>query len=345
MSEDRTQPASKRRLQMAREQGQVAHSPELTAAGGWLAAVLLLGVRGQSLAEGLIALTRQSACGNPMVWVDGAEFVSQIRQAVMALALPLGVVSLAFAAGAVAVHQLQVRGLWAVGLIAPDPARLWVFGREGALAAGIERFAWSVIKAVVLVTVSSWAIRAEWAQIQRVSDLEFPALSIAAGHALIQPAMALAMVMMVLGLADYGLRYLRYEAMLRTTPQEQREDLRVMEGDVSLRAKRRRLARAWRGDAPELLAGASLILTGNDGLTLVLTGGPPPRRVTVRNVAQGATGKGVRRTALATRLPELESPELALRVARHAASSPRLPAILTADLTRELGAAWPIKVS
>ena len=35
-----------------------------------------------------------------------------------------------------------------------------------------------------------------------------------------------------------------------------------MEGDLSLRARRRRLARAWRGDAPELLAGASLVLTG-----------------------------------------------------------------------------------
>ena len=36
MSEDRTQPPSKRRRQLAREQGQAAHSPELTAAAGWL---------------------------------------------------------------------------------------------------------------------------------------------------------------------------------------------------------------------------------------------------------------------------------------------------------------------
>ena len=47
MSEDRTQPPSKRRRQLARQQGQVAHSPELTAAGGWLAAVVLLGCPGR----------------------------------------------------------------------------------------------------------------------------------------------------------------------------------------------------------------------------------------------------------------------------------------------------------
>ena len=43
MSEDRTQPPSKRRRQLAREQGQVAHSPELTAAAGWL--VVLIAAR------------------------------------------------------------------------------------------------------------------------------------------------------------------------------------------------------------------------------------------------------------------------------------------------------------
>ena len=71
-------------------------------------------------------------------------------------------------------------------------------------------------------------------------------------------AAVLAGVLLVLGLVDYGLRYSRFEAMLRTTPQEQREDQRTMEGDVAARAQRRRIARAWRGDSPELLAGASL---------------------------------------------------------------------------------------
>jgi len=345
MSDDRTQPASKRRLQIAREQGQVAHSPELTAAGGWLVAVLLLGFWGEDLAGGLIGLVRRSAGEVPVSWVDGPAVVNHIRQAVTAVAVPLGVILTGFAAGAVAAHQLQVRGLWAVGLIAPDPTRLWILGRGGGMTAGFERIAWSIIKAVVLAGVSFWAIRTQWAEIQRLGDLEFPALAVVTSHAFLQPARAIAMVMMVLGLADFGLRHVRYEAMLRTTPQEQREDIRVMEGDVSLRAKRRGLARAWRGDAPELLAGASLVLTGSDGLTLVLAGGPPPRRVSVSHVAQGATGKGVRRSALAIRVPQVDVPDLARRLARHAALGARLPAALPVELTVEIAAAWPVKVS
>lgn len=345
MSDDRTQPASKRRLQLAREQGQVAHSPELTAAGGWLVAVLLLSFWGEELAGGFIGLAHRSVGGVPVVWAHGPEFVSHIRQAVLAVAVPLGVILTGFAAGALATHQLQVRGLWAVGLIAPDPTRLWILGRGTGVSAGIERIAWAVIKAVVLVGVSLWAIRAQWAEIQRLSDLEFPALAIAMGHTLLQPARALALVMISLGLADFALRHIRYEAMLRTTPQEQREDVRVMEGDLSLRAKRRRLASAWRGDAPELLAAASLVLTGHDGLMMVLAGGPPPRPMTVCNVAQGITGKGILRSALAARLPQVDAPDLARRLARHAASRARLPAALPVDLMVEIAAVWPAKVS
>ena len=66
MSEDRTQPPSKRRRQLARQQGQAAHSPELTAAGGWLAAVVLLGALGDDLALGLTRLVRSSLTGAAM---------------------------------------------------------------------------------------------------------------------------------------------------------------------------------------------------------------------------------------------------------------------------------------
>ncbi len=343
MSEDRTQPPSKRRRQLAREQGQVAHSPELTAAAGWLVALIMLGICGGDLVRGLIELTRRPLAGDPAVWVDSSSLVPHVRGQVLAVAVPLGMILSGFAAGALATHQLQVRGLWAIGLIAPDPARLWIVGRSGRLAAGFERIVWAVIKTLVLMTVLLWAIRAQWAGLLRRGDLEFPSLAGAAGLALLQPATVLAIVLLVVGLVDYVLRYVRFEAMLWTTPEEQREDQRVMEGDLSLRAKRRRLARAWRGDAPELLAGASLVIGGTGGLTVVLAGGPPPRRVTVRTVAQGNTGLQVRRSTYAAKLPQLDAADLARRLAQHAASGLPLPLALPPELVAELAAVWPMK--
>jgi flagellar biosynthesis protein FlhB len=341
MSEDRNQTPSKRRRQLVREQGQAAHSPELTAAGGWLVAVLLLGYWGGDLAHGLIALTRQSLSGTLVVRIDPVEFVAHIRGVVLAVAVPLGLILTGFMAGAVAVHQIQVQGLWAPALMAPDPARLWNLGRRSGLAPGLERIAWALVKAIILGSVSLWAIRAEWVELQRLSRLELPVFGSLAGRVVLQPARILGLVMLILGLADYGLRYLRFEAMLLTTAEEQREDRRAIEGDLPLRARRRSIARAWRGDAPELLAGASLIVSGASGLVVVLAGGPPPRRLTIRTVAQGNAGDRVRGSISAARLPQIDAPELASRLAQHAAVTAALPAVVPAELMAEIAAVWP----
>jgi flagellar biosynthesis protein FlhB len=341
MSEDRTQPPSNRRRQLAREQGQVAHSPELTAAAGWLVALALLGLWGSDLARGLVEIVREPLSGTPTLSAGPIEVVARVRGHAFALALPLGVILAGFGAGAIAAHQLQVRGIWATALIAPDPARLWIFGREGSTAAGFERMAWAVIKGVVLAAVSVWAVRAEWSAIARLSSVETSALAGASAHLVFKPALVIGVVMLILGLTDYGLRYMRFESMLRTTPQEQREDHRVMEGDLSLRSQRRRLARAWRGDDSQLLAGASLVVRGAQGLTVVLAGGPPPRRVTVRNVAEGKSGLHLERAIVAARLPAVEAPGLADRLARRAAHRSRRPIVIAADLLTDLTRIWP----
>jgi len=343
MSEDRTQPPSKRRRQLAREAGQVAHSPELTAAAGWLVAVLALGLWGSELTEGLIGLVRGSLSADPVIRTDPAEFVASMRTAIASISVPLGAIVAAFAVGALVAHQLQVQGLWAPSLLAPDPGRLWTVGRGGGLGAGFERIAWAVIKAVLLASVFYWATRAEWEAIHQVSQHAFPAAANAAASAVLFPARVLGLVLLLLGLADYALRYFRFETMLQTTAQEQREDQRVMEGDVSLRSKRRRLARAWRGDAPELLACASLVLEGKAGLTVVLAGGPPPRRLTLRSVAQGSTGLQLRRTAGTLRVPQFDAPALALRLARQASAQPTMPTSLPAELAAEIAALWPAR--
>jgi flagellar biosynthesis protein FlhB len=337
MSEDRTQPPSKRRRQLAREQGQVAHSPELTAAAGWLAALIAWGIAGNDLTSAMVGLLRSSMAGAAVMPADPAGVAGRVRGLVLGLGWPLGIILASFAAGALAAHQLQVRGLWSAGLIAPDPARLWTPGRGPSLAERSGRLAWAAVKALLLVAISAWVLHSAWGDVLRLSELEGPGLARAASRGMLPLAALLAGMLLVLGLVDYGLRYVRFEARLRTTVQEQREDQRAMEGDLPARAHRRRIARSWRGDAPELLAGASLVLHGPGGLTVVLAGGPPPRRVAIRAVAKGNTGLSLRRSSEAIRVPRVEAAELARRLAHRVV--PGSP--IAAERIAELAAIWP----
>jgi flagellar biosynthesis protein FlhB len=337
MSEDRTQPPSKRRRLAARQQGQAAHSPELTAAVGWLVAVMLFGILGDDLTLGLGTIVRSSLTGPAVIRSDPAAVVAHLRGQVLIVAWPLGVILAGFAAGAMAAHQLQVRGLWATRQIVPDLARLWAFSSGPSLAVRTGQSGWSAVKAVVLVATSAWTIHSCWSDLLRLSVLEGPHLAQAAGQIVLRLGWVLAVVLLVLGLVDYALRYRRFEAMLRTTPQQQREDQRVMEGDPAARAIRQSVVRAWRRDAPELLAGASLLLRGSGGLTLILAGGPPPKRVTIRAAVKGIAGLKLRRSAEASQIAQLDAPDIARRLARRpAARSP-----VAAELIAELAAIWP----
>ena len=60
----------------------------------------------------------------------------------------------------------------------------------------------------------------------------------------------LAALLVVFGMVDYARRYRRFELMLRTTPQQQREDRRLIEGDVVSRATRRQIARSCAATHP-----------------------------------------------------------------------------------------------
>ena len=342
MSEDRTQEPSTRRRLLARERGQVARSPELTGAAALLAASGLLWVWGDGLFTGLVATIRAPWLSDLGVAAPGADpvnLVARLSGALGAVLWPtLGILGGSVAV-AVLVHQAQVGGLFNPGLLAPDFTRLWHLtldeeGGEGLLSRA-SRGGWSLVKAVVVVAVATLVIQTHLTDFYRLSHADTPALAVAVGGLIRSTALTLAVAVAILGLIDYALQRQRFEAMLRMTTDEHREDLRSADGDPALRARRRHLAKSLRGDAPELLKGASLTITGPSDLAIVLAGGPPPRKVSIRSSAHGNAGQKLRKAATAENLPFVEAPTLALALAQL-----RTPAI-PPELLPMLREVWP----
>jgi flagellar biosynthetic protein FlhB len=336
-AEDRTQAPSKLRLQQARERGMAAHSPELTGAAALLAATLVLGIVGESLATGLLAVVRGPWVEGLNVTLDASAAVAHLRAAAWSILGPLGMLVIGLVGAAFAAHQAQVGLLWSPALMAPDVARLWGVGGGRGLAARAGRGAWTLAKGVVVLAVAAWAIRARLDDLAAVGTLDTPALAHAWAGAVRGLLGTLAISALALGAVDYAMQRSRFAAMLRLTPEQSREDQKAMDGDSALRGRRMRLARAWRGDAPELLVGASLAVAGANGLIVILVG-TPSTKVSVRSAADGVTGAKLRRSAEQARIATVERPDLARKLAR-SASKPNQR--LAPELMADLAALWP----
>ena len=76
---ERTEPASPRRLEQAREQGQVARSLELTTFLMLVVPGALLLTAGSGMVEGLQVLVRQALSPDRIVMTDPAAALAQLR--------------------------------------------------------------------------------------------------------------------------------------------------------------------------------------------------------------------------------------------------------------------------
>ncbi|MBX6315641.1 MAG: hypothetical protein IRY99_22415, partial [Isosphaeraceae bacterium] len=72
------------------------------------------------------------------------------------------------------------------------------------------------------------------------------------------------------------------------------------------------------------------------GLSVLLGGGPPPRRLRVLALARGPGGAALRRAAARAGVPAVAAPRLALHFAGSAGR-----AALPPDLAAELAERWP----
>ena len=340
-AEDRTQAPSKQRRMLAREQGQVAQSKELTAAFGLLGASVVLWVWGQDLAVALLTTLREPFLDLSPVRADPSQVVSHLRLMAFLLARPVVLALSGYALAAFVAHQVQVRGLWAPGLIAPDAGRLWKAGQGPGIASHATTGIWGLLKASLIAILAAWMVYSEWPRLVGFSAMEIPALARASGLAVCRLLLVLSIALFLLGLLDYTRAHLRFEAALRTTPDQQRQELRSMDGDPSLKARRRQIAKAWRLDSGEVLQGAALLVEGDSGLTIVIEGGPPPKPARARAILVGASGDRLRKAAERNDFPTVHAPEVARRIAGR--RPPNLP--FSPEIMADLAPIWARKAS
>lgn len=237
-AEDRTEAATPRRMEKAREEGQVALSRELVSlaalGGATLGLVLALPPLGERMLAALRGLLETAHRQDP------ARATVEVALAAL---LPVAAVAGLAAVGAVAATLLQTRGLVSAKGMVPRLDKLSamaglkrLFGAEGAL-----EFGRSLIK-LGIVGAALWWIAARPGDFLPLLALPPGALLGRAVEAAFKLLVAALLALALLAVLDLVLVTLRHRHRLRMSREELRQELRETEGDPQVKGRRRQIA-------------------------------------------------------------------------------------------------------
>jgi flagellar biosynthesis protein FlhB len=233
------------RRQQARQEGHVAKSQDLGSAVMLLSGVVILMTLGGGLVGFFVNYCRAQLGGEPWLTAD-AEFVSGHWNATLwTLArylLPiLGLLCLA----GVAVNLLQTGFLFLPQKVSFDlsrinPIRGWqrIFS-----SARMVHLAFGLLKLTAVFSVAGVVLYNQREALLGLIALPPPGLAAEMAQLLLWTSLKLGAALLVLAVLDYAYQWWRHEQDLKMTPQELREELKNLEGDPQLRARRKQLQR------------------------------------------------------------------------------------------------------
>jgi flagellar biosynthetic protein FlhB len=243
---ERTEAPTARRRREARDRGQVARSQDLGAAVDIVGGFVLLLALGTPLCAGLSGMLRFLLDDRESGRLPSVGGVGDLlRWAAVHAAVLLGpMVLILFAVGVLA-QVLQVG--WhvsgeAIGLrldkLNPVAGFQRLFGLRGVVKTGL-----GLAKLVVVGALVAALVAGEWRSIAGLATLRAHALWAATIAILTRIIAWVAVVLAILGVADYLYQRWRHTGDLRMTKQQVKEEHKTMEGDPEIKGRRLRVAR------------------------------------------------------------------------------------------------------
>lgn len=238
---ERTELPSQRRIEEARQRGQVARSADLTAAIDLVGALVLLVVFGGGLMRAFSGVLRS-------VLTSGVElpaFSELVREAVVQPALAAAPVLLIMLVLGVVANVAQFGLVWTLQPLIPRADRLSpvrglgnIFGRRN-----VVRTAVNAAKLGVVGWIGYLCLSGSVEQIAALPLLPATMGMLMTGQLVLKLAAWLLVVLVVVGLVDFLYQRWQHTQDLKMTRQEVQDERRSMEGDPLVKGRRLRMAR------------------------------------------------------------------------------------------------------
>lgn len=348
-AQNRNLPASQRRLEKAREEGQVPRSRDLGHFGAVAAAAALLWVGAPRLTAALQTQLTQGLSFDHKMLVEPSlmgERLVELGALGLAVLIPLGAILVLVA---MLCGVLSGGWNWSPRAIAPKFDKLNPFAGLGRLVSKqqlIEALKGSAL-ALLLLGLGAWYLQAHVAELAGVWAMPLPAALAQSSH-----TMGIGLGFMVLALAgfamvDVPLQQHLHAQRLKMSHQELKQEHKELEGNQEIKAKlrarmremtkRRMLAAVPKADLvvmnPTHYAVALKYDDTSMGAPRVVAKGADLLAMRIRDVAQGAN------------VPVLQAPALARALYAHAELDREIPAALFSAVAQVLAYVYQLRAA
>ena len=242
---ERSEAATPRRRQEARERGQVARSADLSAALALLAGLWLLNTYGSDLMGSLMGLQRQWLERTAHPRIDQAAVLRIFTEGVVASVLASAPILGGLLLTGLVTNLLQVGFVFTPVSLEPQWERLDPVSGLGRLFSGsaLVRLVMNVLKMAAIGWVAWQTVSEHLPHLEGMMGRTVPAIFSLTGRIVFLMGVRISLVLLILGILDYAWQRFDFERGLRMTKQELKEEMKRMEGDPMVRARRLQLAR------------------------------------------------------------------------------------------------------
>ncbi len=327
---DKTHEATPHRRQQAREEGQVVKSQDLASAALLVAAVLILGYFGNSLAMSMGRLTQEQLHGDAWIRLDSQDLANRSLHLSWELAKALvPVLGLVMIAGIV-VHMGQIGFLFLPEKLAFDVQRINPLSNASRIfsMANSVHLGFGLLKVGLVCAVAAWSLWGERDQLMTLMDQSSGEIAAYLFSVLYWTCLKIGGALLALALFDYAFLWWKHESDLRMTTQQLREELKTQQGDPQLAARRKAVQRQLvMGRLSSTVPKADLVVTNPTELAVALQYDPEKMAAPIV-IAKGAgvLAQRIRRLALESGIPIVERKELARALYQHVDINHPVPA-------------------
>ena len=244
-SEEKTEEPTSRRLQKAREEGQVARSQELPAAAITIAALSMILITG-----GMLISKLSEAFSSGFNFDRKLVHSSNLLPAIFAhelLESYLLIAPLLLLTAAVAIASSGATGgfLFEMGAVAPKFSKLnpmngfkRMFGMKAAVELGKALLKFTLVSGAV-----AWVLMDNVGTLNKIGRMALEPGMLIAGEMLTRSSLIMACALVVIALIDVPFQRWQFMKQMRMTKQEIKDEMKDMEGRPEIKAQIRRRQR------------------------------------------------------------------------------------------------------